>query len=120
MIESREELAASWNRGRTPILAPRRLLIDDERTAADPLPRTWENTTDSIAARIAEILRADRLVLLKSTGAPPGLTTQGAAELGVVDRVFPRAARAIPEVVLVNLREPKMPRWWLETRPLLG
>lgn len=47
--------------GRVPILLPASLLIQ-----ADPLPHSWEVTSDSIAAWIARLSGASRLVLLKN------------------------------------------------------
>ena len=46
--------------GRVPILLPATLLIQ-----ADPLPHSWQVTSDSIAAWIAGLACASRLVLLK-------------------------------------------------------
>jgi len=47
-------------------------------------------TADSIAARIAVILGAERLILLKSIDIPPGMPWTEAAERGWVDRHFPQ------------------------------
>ncbi len=69
-----------------------------------PLPHCWDVTSDSIAARLAVLLRADELVLLKS-GMPADLTTlQEAADAGYVDRHFPAAAAGLTRVRCVNLR----------------
>src|SRR5690606_28099411 len=84
-----EDLAPAWRRRETPVFAPRRFLDAEDRAAADPLPHRWDVTSDSIAARLAVRLGAVRLVLLKSTAAPPGLDRPGAAALGLVDPPFP-------------------------------
>lgn len=71
--------------GRTPILLPSTLL-----RAADPLPHSWEVTSDSIAAWIAGLARATRLVLLKDVeGLFVGGPERGdiASELSVEDLV---------------------------------
>lgn len=57
--------------------------------AADPLPHSWDVTSDSIAAWVAGQVGATRLVLVK----PPGSAVDGA---GVVDRYF--ATACPPEV----------------------
>jgi aspartokinase-like uncharacterized kinase len=56
-ILSARQTAAS---GRVPILLPATLLIQ-----ADPLPHSWQVTSDSIAAWIAGLAGAAQLVLLK-------------------------------------------------------
>lgn len=102
-------LAACWAAGRTPILAPRRFLDEDEAGAfgaADPLPHTWGTTTDSIAARVADRLGGADLVLLKSVSLPDGVDRAAAARLGLVDPVFPMAARRLARVSFRNIRDP--------------
>jgi 5-(aminomethyl)-3-furanmethanol phosphate kinase len=91
-----------------PVLAPRLFLQDDDRSA-DALPHTWDVTSDSIAARIAVRLEASELVLLKSSPIPLGTDRDEAARLGLVDRVFPAAARMLERVAYVCLRDPASP-----------
>ena len=59
------EAAAALDAARLPVLAPSRWL-----GAADPLPHTWDVTSNSIAAWVAGAVRARRLVLVKPPGAP--------------------------------------------------
>lgn len=68
------------------------------------LPHTWQVTSDSIAARIAQVLPAGELVLLKSRLPPGGADLAAAAEAGYVDGHFPTAAALLPLVRCVNLR----------------
>jgi aspartokinase-like uncharacterized kinase len=56
LVRSRRELAP----GRLNVLAPSAWLL-----RADPLPHSWDVTSDSIAAWIARSLRARRLMLVK-------------------------------------------------------
>lgn len=66
--------------------------LDDVRDGA--LPHTWDVTTDSIAARVAAVFAAERLVLLKSADIPAGTPWETATERGWVDRHFPRVVAA--------------------------
>jgi len=66
LVERQAEIAAAVDAGELPILAPYRWL----RTA-DPLPHTWEVTSDSIAAWFAGTLGARRVVLIKPSGGGP-------------------------------------------------
>ena len=82
------------------IFAPSRFLREQESQLPGlKLSVGWDITSDSIAARVAEILVAP-LVLLKSV--PPDQFATGdwttAASLGYVDREFPRYAAKIPWV----------------------
>ncbi len=77
---------------------------DESRSGA--LPHTWSVTTDSIAARAALVLGAERLILLKSTDIPPEMPWEVAAERGWVDAHFPQIAATLPcPIVSVNFRQ---------------
>ena len=104
VVDRLETLAAARN-SRTPIiLAPRVVLSEIDQISRRPLPASWDVTSDTIAARIAAHLGARCLVLLKRVSVPAGATLEVAAGMGVVDRIFPAAARSIPHVEIVNLR----------------
>jgi 5-(aminomethyl)-3-furanmethanol phosphate kinase len=61
---------------------------DEGRPGA--LPHSWNVTSDSIAARMAVVFGAERLILLKSIDIPSGTAWADAAERGWVDRHFPQ------------------------------
>ncbi len=66
-----------------------------------PLASDWSCTSDSIAARIAQLLGADRLTLLKSRTACSGdLRTLRYANY--VDQSFPQMAADIKSVTFVD------------------
>lgn len=83
------------------------LTTDEPRLPGTPLPHGWDVTSDSIAARVAEILTARELVLLKSD-LPPGESLDEAAAAGYVDQFFPTIAGKLPLVRCVNLRGEQM------------
>jgi aspartokinase-like uncharacterized kinase len=91
--------------GLVPVLSPARALDDDDR-GPDPLPRSWQVTSDSIAARLATRLGAPELVLLKSAAPPPAANRLAAVEAGLVDAYFVRAAELLARVIYRNLRDP--------------
>ena len=66
LVEQQAEVAAARQAGRLPVLAPYRWV-----RAADPLPHSWDITSDSIAAWIAGMLGARRIVLIKPAGGDP-------------------------------------------------
>ena len=72
VVEELAGLAAAWDSGLTPILAPRKVLDEIERRGNALFPASWDFTSDSIAALIAAHLGAVSLVLLKSASAPFG------------------------------------------------
>jgi 5-(aminomethyl)-3-furanmethanol phosphate kinase len=69
-----DEIESALKRRRTPVLAPFQWLRD-----VDPLPHSWDVTSDSIAAWVAGQVGAERLVLVKPAGA---------SGLAVVDPCF--------------------------------
>lgn len=69
-----------------------------------PLPASWDVTSDSIAARAAQVVDAAELVLLKSTLPIEQHTAEQLAQAGVVDAYFAQACAGISSVRLVNLR----------------
>jgi aspartokinase-like uncharacterized kinase len=72
------------------------------------LPHTWAVTSDSLALRVADVVGARQLVLLKSVAIPAGLDWTQASQCGFVDAYFAEALRrrtAEFDVRAVNLRE---------------
>ncbi len=61
---------SAWSRSHVPVLLPYRFMYSE-----DPLPHGWEVTSDAIAAWVAALTRAKRLVLVKpgepAADAPP-------------------------------------------------
>lgn len=103
VVDRAVALSAVWSAGRFPLLAPKRFLDVDDRE--NPLERSWDVTTDSIAARVAERLRATELILLKSAPTPPGIDRCQAAALGLLDRAFPGVSRPLDRVLALNFRD---------------
>ncbi|MDR3637463.1 MAG: uridylate kinase [Isosphaeraceae bacterium] len=105
-VDDEAELSRVWGLARTPVFAPRRLLESDEKRSGRALPHTWDVTTDSIAAYVAQRLGAPELVLLKSAPLPRAGSAESAARAGLVDAHFPAVAQHVERVFLLNLRAP--------------
>jgi len=82
------EVETAFGDGHVPVLLPSEWLRE-----ADPLPHSWDVTSDSIAAWIAGVAGASRLVLVKPAGAT------GAA---LVDRYFAQAVPPDIEITIVG------------------
>lgn len=80
LVHRRGDIARARARARIPVLAPHRWLRE-----ADPLPHSWDVTSDSIAAWIAAKVGARQLLLIKASARD---------EHSVVDRYFERARPA--------------------------
>ncbi len=98
------ELPQTAEPGRRWLLDPVTFLrVDDVERSSQPLPASWDVTSDSIAARLAELSGADELVLLKST-LPSANTLAECVATGFVDRFFTQAAAQLRCVRIVDFR----------------
>jgi aspartokinase-like uncharacterized kinase len=100
------------------IVDPWSFLHDEEpQWSPTPLPANWDVTSDSIAARLATLLGAEELTLLKSGLPPNGRTIAEVADAGYFDRFFTQAVVGLPQVRAVNLRDEGFEqRVWREER----
>jgi aspartokinase-like uncharacterized kinase len=93
-----------WQAGGLPVLDPFTFAKDDEgRPGA--LPHRWDVTSDSLAARVAGVMGARELILLKSVTIPPEMGWAEASQCGLVDAYFAKAVGKSPSARAVNLRE---------------
>jgi len=97
-VGSRSEAVEAAARGQIPVLDVMMAIAVEqaERPDSPEIPESWDVTSDSIAAWLAEVWHAE-LWLLKSV--PPG-----AAPALHVDKWFGRASQALPGLIWVNLR----------------
>jgi len=93
VVADRPSIGAAFEHKKLPVLAPFRWMRD-----ADPLPHSWDVTSDSIAAWVAGMLDAKRLVVVK----PPGALR---AATGLVDASFSDTLPAGIEVVIVGAEQ---------------
>jgi 5-(aminomethyl)-3-furanmethanol phosphate kinase len=103
-----EECRAIWERNSVPVLDGHAFATADE-VNADHLPHTWEVTSDSLAARVAVVGGARRLVLLKSLEIPAGVGWEEAARRGWVDRFIPVVLGRHPKLVVETINFPSRP-----------
>jgi probable H4MPT-linked C1 transfer pathway protein len=101
LVSDSVEMSAAVCAGHIPVLAPSAWLRRD-----DPLPHSWQVTSDSIAAWIAGEIGAKRLVLVKPPGSDP--------HAGIVDGYFERArgmlaVETIPASAIETLRQAMRP-----------
>jgi probable H4MPT-linked C1 transfer pathway protein len=80
LVANSRDMRMALDAGRVPVLAPSQWLRE-----ADPLPHSWDVTSDSIAAWVAGAVGARRLVLVKPSGA---------AGADLIDPYFSRALPA--------------------------
>ena len=109
IVDRLDGLDRAWSAGVVPVLAPRKALAADDRLApTEALPHTWAVTTDSIAARVATLLKAERLILLKS--APPPQDMALAVSMGLVDPHFSMASQRLSNITYVAFHQ-EIPTW---------
>jgi 5-(aminomethyl)-3-furanmethanol phosphate kinase len=98
LAASRDELDGALRAGQIPIWLPTKMIL-----AAPEVPETWELTSDSLAAWLAGILGARRLLLIKSVDQTVPVTASDLAANKIVDPLFPRfAAQSRAEVWLAG------------------
>lgn len=74
--------------------------------ADDSIPTSWDITSDSLAAWLAEHINASHLILVKSVENIAKLTPQQLADQGVVDPAFPQfSARSPAQMVCLGKGE---------------
>ncbi len=88
IVWSAAQCRQRWGAGRVPVVAPWEFCRADDRHPG-ALPHTWAATSDSVAARVAVVLGAAELVLLKSAP-PPAADVAAWAAGGYVDAWLPR------------------------------
>jgi 5-(aminomethyl)-3-furanmethanol phosphate kinase len=113
VVADREAAEAAWARNELPVLAAAEFVSAEERRTDDRLPRSWNVTSDSVAAYVTSHWPADTLVLIKSVPAPSDCDAEIAASGGYVDAAFPKLAVATSRIAWVNLRdaEPTIAPW---------
>jgi hypothetical protein len=117
--------AATCAAGQAAILAPSALLLQ-----MDPLPHSWQITSDSIAAWLANYAKIERLILLKSL---PGVEVQGLApslpqqvsrqmlrNYEVVDPYFAQMLSSATRCWIINGRRPERLAELLRSGATLG
>jgi len=97
VVSDFQECRLAWEREGLPVLDVFSFCRADDNHS-DHLPHTWSTTSDSIAARVAIRLNAQKLILLKSRGVSKGDEWMSPA-VGFVDPVF---APLITEVKLAG------------------
>ncbi|MBS0240252.1 MAG: uridylate kinase [Proteobacteria bacterium] len=89
VAQTTDEISDCIMDGQIPVWAPLHMMGDDEA-----IPASWSITSDSLAARLAELLNA-RLILLKSVDTVGHPSAEELAQQGVIDSLFPEiVARA--------------------------
>ena len=98
LAASRDELDSALSAGEIPVWLPEKMVL-----GASDVPACWEVTSDSLAAWLAWIFGARRLLLIKASDlAPPG-SARDLAAANIVDPLFPRfAAQSHAEVWLAG------------------
>jgi aspartokinase-like uncharacterized kinase len=79
--------------------------VQRDESRPDHLPHCWDVTSDSLSARVAEVLQARELILLKSVTIPPDIDWTEASRHGLVDGFFPTMIARGVRARAVNLRE---------------
>lgn len=99
-VADRNGAQAAWGSRQIPILRAREFVAGEEQIHGEPLPHTWEITSDSIAAWVARCWPAEELVLCKSAD----INSHAVRDGDWVDAYFRVAALGLSRVNCINLR----------------
>jgi aspartokinase-like uncharacterized kinase len=104
IVRTRAEARDAWADGCVAVLAAAEFVEAEERASGDLLPRSWDVTSDSVAAFVALHWPADALVLLKSVPLPGEHHAATPTRDDCVDAYFPQLARRLGQIGWANLR----------------
>lgn len=94
------EARQAWGNQMTPVFGASRFVQNESAANHRTLQETWATTSDAIAAWIANVVRAEEIVMLKS------ITVRSWSQaLEHVDPCFEHHALGVPKVSWCNLRE---------------
>jgi 5-(aminomethyl)-3-furanmethanol phosphate kinase len=118
IVDDLDQCRESWRQGRWPIINLYAMARADEGRPGC-LPHRWSVTSDSLALRMAFLIHARRLILLKSASLPEGIDWDEASRRRFVDSYFGEMIRGTRglgqeplEIQTVNFRT------WSPTRPI--
>jgi 5-(aminomethyl)-3-furanmethanol phosphate kinase len=118
VVTTRAEARDAWAQGCVAVLAAAEFVDAEERSSDELLPRSWDVTSDSVAAYVALHWPADALVMLKSVPLPVECDTETSARGNCVDAYFPHLASRVPQIGWANLRSdvpPAIQTWRCNT-----
>lgn len=116
LVTNRNEALAAHRAGHVPVLSAHnfvRVEESEETHLEQRLPHTWDVTSDSIAAWIAQRWPAEEIVLVKSRPVPKKVVKVTRNADPPVDGYFRRLAPKLARIGWVNLRatNPRIERW---------
>jgi 5-(aminomethyl)-3-furanmethanol phosphate kinase len=98
LAASRDELDSALSAGKIPVWLPEKMVL-----GASDVPECWEVTSDSLAAWLAWIYGARRLLPIKASDVAASRSARELAADKIVDPLFPRfAAQSRAEVWLAS------------------
>jgi aspartokinase-like uncharacterized kinase len=103
VVPDTRALDAEWRQGKIPVLDAHTFALADEGRPGC-LPHCWSVTSDSLAARVAQVTGAGELVLLKSVSLPAGIDWTEAGKRGLVDAYFAKALGSSLSVRFIQFR----------------
>jgi len=105
VVECLAACSAVWRQDQVAVLDAHAFARADD-TSAGALPHSWAATSDSLAARVALVAGAQRLILLKSVTIPRDMGWTEAGRRGFVDDCFAEVlAHAGLQVEAINFRQ---------------